>query len=46
METLLEQQRRYHEERDRLVELMVDEYAAKRATVSAVVCGDHFSLAA
>ncbi|XP_067615818.1 splicing factor 3A subunit 3 [Eurosta solidaginis] len=30
METLLEQQRRYHEERERLVKLMVDEYATKK----------------
>lgn len=30
METLLEQQRRYHEERERLVKLMVDEHATKR----------------
>lgn len=31
METLLEQQRRYHEERERLLKLMVDEYATKKA---------------
>lgn len=30
METLLEQQRRYHEERERLVKLMVDEHATKK----------------
>ncbi|XP_011209160.2 splicing factor 3A subunit 3 [Bactrocera dorsalis] len=30
METLLEQQRRYHEERERLLKLMVDEYATKK----------------
>lgn len=34
METILEQQRRYHEERERLVQLMVNEYAEKKATVS------------
>lgn len=34
METILEQQRRYHEERERLVQLMVDEYVDKKATVS------------
>lgn len=34
METILEQQRRYHEERERLVKLMVDEYATKKASVS------------
>lgn len=34
METILEQQRRYHEERERLVQLMVDEYADKKPAVS------------
>lgn len=35
METILEQQRRYHEERERLIKLMVDEYATKKPSVSA-----------
>lgn len=35
METILEQQRRCHEERERLVKLMVDEYATKKTSVSA-----------
>lgn len=34
METILEQQRRYHEERERLVKLMVDEYVQKKGSVS------------
>lgn len=34
METILEQQRRYHEERERIMELMVEEYSTKKATVS------------
>lgn len=34
METILEQQRRYHEERERLIKLMVDEYATKKVSVS------------
>lgn len=34
METILEQQRRYHEERERLVKLMVDEYANRKIGVS------------
>lgn len=42
METILEQQRRYHEERERLVQLMVDEYVDKKTTVSSSHHG-HFS---
>lgn len=34
METILEQQRRYHEERERLIKLMVDEHATKKPSVS------------
>lgn len=34
METILEQQRRYHEERERLVKVMVDEYMSKKVSVS------------
>ena len=34
METLLEQQRRYHEERERLEDTMVKENMAKKTTVS------------
>lgn len=37
METILEQQRRYHEERERLVQLMVDEYGDKKPTVSELI---------
>lgn len=33
METILEQQRRYHEERERLIKLMVDEYVTKKLSV-------------
>lgn len=33
METILEQQRRYHEERERLIKLMVDEHATKKTSV-------------
>lgn len=36
METILEQQRRYHEERERLIKLMVDEYVTKKPSVSLV----------
>lgn len=38
METILEQQRRYHEERERLIKLMVDEYATKKPSVSVDSC--------
>lgn len=34
METILEQQRRLHEERDRLINAMVDEFLVKKAAVS------------
>lgn len=34
METILEQQRRYHEERERLIKLMVDESLTKKPSVS------------
>lgn len=34
METILEQQRRYHEERDRLVKAMVDEFLVKKVSVN------------
>lgn len=33
METILEQQRRYHEERERLIDAMVKEMLHKKATV-------------
>lgn len=39
METILEQQRRYHEERERLIKLMVDEHATKKTSV----CFENFS---
>lgn len=34
METILEQQRRYHEEKERLVDTMVKEMLQKKNTVS------------
>lgn len=34
METILEQQRRYHEERERLMDAMVKEMLHKKASVS------------
>ena len=34
METILEQQRRYHEEKERLVDAMVKEMLHKKTTVS------------
>lgn len=34
METLLEQQRRYHEERERLTDAMVKEMLQKKSSVS------------
>lgn len=34
METILEQQRRYHEERERLMDVMVKEMLTKKSTVS------------
>lgn len=34
METLLEQQRRYHEERERLIDAMVKEMLYKKSSVS------------
>lgn len=34
METILEQQRRYHEERERLVDAMVKEMLHKKTSVS------------
>lgn len=41
METLLEQQRRYHEERERLVKLMVDEYANKKSGEKERIFAEH-----
>lgn len=41
METLLEQQRRYHEERERLLKLMVDEYANKKASEKERIHSEH-----
>ncbi|XP_075145167.1 splicing factor 3A subunit 3 [Haematobia irritans] len=41
METLLEQQRRYHEERERLVKLMVDEYATKKLNEKDRIYSEH-----
>lgn len=38
METILEQQRRYHEERERLVDGMVKELLHKKNTVSLTKC--------
>lgn len=41
METILEQQRRYHEERERLVRLMVDEYVTKKQSERDRIFSDH-----
>uniref|UniRef100_A0A1B0GDF2 Matrin-type domain-containing protein n=1 Tax=Glossina morsitans morsitans TaxID=37546 RepID=A0A1B0GDF2_GLOMM len=41
METLLEQQRRYHEERERLIKLMVDEYASKKSGEKERIYSEH-----
>uniref|UniRef100_A0A6M2DNM5 Putative splicing factor 3a subunit 3 n=1 Tax=Xenopsylla cheopis TaxID=163159 RepID=A0A6M2DNM5_XENCH len=41
METLLEQQRRYHEERERLVDAMVKEMLFKKTTVRDHINSDH-----
>lgn len=41
METLLEQQRRYHEERERLVDAMVKEMIFKKTTVRDNINSDH-----
>lgn len=41
METILEQQRRYHEERERLVKLMVDEYVTKKPSEKDKIYSDH-----
>jgi len=40
-ETLLEQQRRYHEERERLIKLMVEEYATKRNSEKDRIYSEH-----
>jgi splicing factor 3A subunit 3 len=34
METILEEQRRYHEERERLIDVMAKEMMRKKASVS------------
>lgn len=44
METILEQQRRYHEEKERLMDVMAKEMLTKKSTVSlawagASICG-------
>ncbi|XP_037948826.1 splicing factor 3A subunit 3 [Teleopsis dalmanni] len=41
METLLEQQRRYHEERERLLKLMIDEYANKKLNEKERIFSEH-----
>lgn len=41
METLLEQQRRYHEERERLIKLMVDEYGSKKNNDKERIFAEH-----
>lgn len=41
METLLEQQRRYHEERERLVKLMVDEYGSRKSGEKERIYSEH-----
>ncbi|XP_055389692.1 splicing factor 3A subunit 3 [Condylostylus longicornis] len=41
METILEQQRGYHEERERLIKLMVDEYASKKLSDKDKIYSEH-----
>lgn len=41
METILEQQRRYHEERERLIKLMVDEYVTKKVSDRDRIYSEH-----
>uniref|UniRef100_A0A0K8TS98 Putative splicing factor 3a subunit 3 n=1 Tax=Tabanus bromius TaxID=304241 RepID=A0A0K8TS98_TABBR len=41
METILEQQRRYHEERERLIKQMVDEHVIKRMTERDKIYSEH-----
>lgn len=41
METLLEQQRRCHEERERLIKLMVDEHASKKSGEKDRIYSEH-----
>jgi splicing factor 3A subunit 3 len=41
METILEQQRRSHEERERLVKTMVDENMMKKNSVKDQIYSDH-----
>nr|CAI5832704.1 unnamed protein product [Callosobruchus analis] len=41
METILEQQRRYHEERERLVDAMVNEMLHKKTTYRETINSDH-----
>lgn len=41
METILEQQRRYHEERERLIKLMVDEYANRKPGEKEKIYSEH-----
>jgi splicing factor 3A subunit 3 len=41
METILEQQRRSHEERERLVKTMVDENMMKKTSVKDQIYSDH-----
>lgn len=43
METILEQQRRYHEERERIIKLMVDEYVTKKPSVRFIRLGYVYS---
>lgn len=39
METILEQQRRYHEEKERLMDVMAKEMLTKKSTVSGAWAG-------
>lgn len=41
METLLEQQRRYHEERERIVDTMVKETIHKKTTQREMINSEH-----
>ena len=41
METILEQQRRYHEEKERLMDVMAKEMLAKKSTLRDQINSDH-----
>ena len=41
METILEQQRRYHEEKERLMDVMAKEMLTKKSTLRDQINSDH-----